>query len=745
MTKHNHECKIGCGCYHPAIDLLIKDLKVRKPKQVTPLQEEDQLLPNNIFVDAKIYPMEIWGEDHVPESYSDFFNAMLVKENSVRWIGKINYTEDMTEEQIKIEILLSSGISQHTISNSNINRLGQKTILPGLIEPHCHIVPSSIIMKTTFKNSENKNQEFFNDYSPFTGDFLKLEYNKHDIRQLISENLEKIKNYNKTQNKSFWLLGYGIDPSMIWDVYPNPDNHGDITIENCFDSDFFDYLQDECEAIPILIISASMHTAYLNTPAIDATCIYMENDNKYSEKDIASVRKSRGVLNELTQMEPALMAINEQQLKEIQGGECVNDAIDSYMKSAREKGITMLYDAGMKYNFKEDEGWADLFLDKNHDMRIGMSFLYDIFSDKETAGDQLDRFFEANNEFEKPNEENINAYWASVKIVSDGSNQGLTGYQSHNYVCPPCENGIDNFKDQAEMDGENNPDKNRKELINKILLHDWPVIIHANGDEIVNKTIEAYEASIEGVSNDKFLDKKLSLEKFKTLRNRIEHCSLLNEKGVKSMGELEILPSFLIGHVGYWGDVFNGYIFPDGTNGTEVSVNNKASTHLDLCQSTLSADLKISLHSDNNVSPLGPLRYAEQAITRVLEASPKAKEYYDKWHAKDENLEKAFDELKISSVLNKKECLTTYQALRAVTIDAAYQCHADKLVGSLLIGKLADFVVLEKNPMEMDEPYKAYLNMRSIQVVETWIGGNKVHSLEEKLIPNIIKSTFNAI
>ena len=155
------------------------------------------------------------------------------------------------------------------------------------------------------------------------------------------------------------------------------------------------------------------------------------------------------------------------------------------------------------------------------------------------------------------------------------------------------------------------------------------------------------------------------------------------------MAKLGISPSFLIGHVGYWGYTFQQNIF--GETRTEL---------LDRCKSALDAGMRISLHSDHFVSPLGPLRMAEQANYRKMEGAPGEEK----------------------PVLNPDECLNRLQALRAVTLDAAWQCHMDHLVGSLEVGKLADLVVLKQDPLDVNVE-----NLRDIPVLETWRGGARVY------------------
>ncbi|MFT5808222.1 MAG: imidazolonepropionase-like amidohydrolase, partial [Moritella dasanensis] len=68
------------------------------------------------------------------------------------------------------------------------------------------------------------------------------------------------------------------------------------------------------------------------------------------------------------------------------------------------------------------------------------------------------------------------------------------------------------------------------------------------------------------------------------------------------------------------------------------------------------------------------------------------------------------------------------QAVSAATYNAAWQCHADAWVGSLEVGKFADFVILKIDPVTMTDPF---LKMREFDnVLETWIDGKQVYSNE---------------
>jgi predicted amidohydrolase YtcJ len=280
-----------------------------------------------------------------------------------------------------------------------------------------------------------------------------------------------------------------------------------------------------------------------------------------------------------------------------------------------------------------------------------------------------------------PPSEYSDVYLGHIKLVSDGSNQGLTGYQSVEYCCPaPNPYGIFNFTDPGQS-RPSTPPNAYTNLVNSVMnASGWPIMIHANGDYAVDFAISAMIGAGAGTNDH---------------RNRIEHCSILSPELIQQMATYKISPSFLIGHVGYWGYAFLEAIF-----------KSKAQ-YLDLCNSALAAGLRISLHSDNEVSPLGPLRMMEQSITRIMEAMPSS------------NTE-------ITTVsLNPDECITPEQALRAITYDAAWQCYADDWIGSLDIGKYADFVILDQDPLSLTD---YYMNLRNIPVAETWLGGECVYT-----------------
>jgi predicted amidohydrolase YtcJ len=250
---------------------------------------------------------------------------------------------------------------------------------------------------------------------------------------------------------------------------------------------------------------------------------------------------------------------------------------------------------------------------------------------------------------------------AGWKIVTDGSNQGYTGRQREPYV------GTDNVGIFYVQ-----PDE-LKEMVLRRSRQGWPLVLHGNGDAGIDSILDAVQnAADSGVDVRK-------------LRIRIEHCSILHDEQIERIRDLGIGPSFLINHVHYWGHAMRDKVF--GPEKVQL---------LDRCKSVEDAGITWSMHTDAPVSPLGSLHKIRVAIARDLWKEPE-------------------------TVLAPDERVSVQAAIRAVTINAAWQCHSEHEIGSLEPGKLADFVVLESDPRAV-EPTA----ISDIGVSETWMDGNRV-------------------
>ncbi|MGK5010823.1 amidohydrolase [Janthinobacterium sp. MDB2-8] len=505
--------------------------------------------------------------------------------------------------------------------------LDGSTLLPGFIEPHMHILPSALykswLSLTPFKPAPQQQE-------------LDLEYSFQSISQKIRTALAQPDKLPKDKKGNPWVLGFGVDPSLMqpWE---------DITASQ---------LDPLSSTVPILLMNSSGHLAYLNTAALTA----------------AGITDPSGVLTEIN-IAKALLVAPQPKLLEFVA------CLKRVLGNASAMGFTSVFDAGVGATEQPQVEMGLLKLAAHlGPVRIGAA----LFTKPEEAA--LDKWLQ----HYKPDLDSHGDQRFSIKaikLIADGSNQGLTGYQSEPYACSHDhsvpgvpDTGLSNYEPPLFT-----------RMLGKAVAHGWPVLVHANGDKAVEYVLDSYAQVLTpqpgGLSEEE-------AHKRRQLRLRVEHASLLNDDAISKMAELQLNPSFLIGHVGYWGHTFQRTIF--GQQRAQL---------LDRCQSALQAGMHVSLHSDHFVSPLGPLRMMEQAVFRTMEGAP-GKE-----------------------VLNQDERLSRMAALRAVTLDAAWHCHLDHLVGSLEAGKRADLVILAQDPLD-----ESVRKLRDIVVEETWLAGIKVHS-----------------
>ena len=138
-------------------------------------------------------------------------------------------------------------------------------------------------------------------------------------------------------------------------------------------------------------------------------------------------------------------------------------------------------------------------------------------------------------------------------------------------------------------------------------------------------------------------------------------------------------------HVYFWGVWMRDRVFgPERVN------------LLGRCHSVEEAGVGFTLHSDFMVTDPNPMHMIEMAVTRRT------------WKEPD-------------FVLNPAEQVSLESAIRALTSEAAWQLFSEHEIGSLEIGKLADFVILEKDPRRVEPD-----SIRSIRVLETWMNGERV-------------------
>ena len=401
---------------------------------------------------------------------------------------------------------------------------------------------------------------------------------------------------------------------------------------------------------PVFVYNTSLHLGYCNSVALNIAGL----DASTPDPQGAEIgRDSQGNPNGVLKAGPAMALVVRHNSKLKHGN--IAEGCLSVLGQANAVGITTLCDqgTGMFQGMKE----LDVYQSMRDSGRMTARFRYSV------SQAMADRWDEAQLTWGEGDEWVRRTGW---KIVSDGSNQGRTGLQREAFIGSEGENakGMAYIEKDA-LDG----------AVERRLREGWAVCVHANGDAAIDRALDAFAKA-----KAKGLDPAAK-------RCRIEHCSILHDEQIEKMAELGLSPSFLIGHVHYWGKAFVEDIF-----GLE-----KASK-LDRTGACEDQGIRWSLHSDDPVTEMNPLRCMENAVVRNM------------WRS---------DEL-----LAPEERVPAAAALRAMTIDAAWQCHSDHEVGSLAAGKFADFVVLAEDPLTV-----APETLGEIKVLETWVGGRQVFSL----------------
>ncbi|WP_321816975.1 MULTISPECIES: amidohydrolase [unclassified Paraburkholderia] len=504
----------------------------------------------------------------------------------------------------------------------------EQTLLPGLIDPHAHLMTSALVKSWV-------------DLSPFDGQELRSDYGIDYIEVQLKAALEKARIANKK-----WVSGFGVDPSLMKAWFE-------------IDAEWLDTISKDLD-IGIFLLNASGHISYVNTVALTRAGI-----EKTYPQGVLTEEKSTAVSR--------LLPVSDDE---------IFSGLKAVFAEANQRGITTIFDAGlgMLNGPAEVELMRSLAKTEVLTVRVGAA----LYGNKPAY---LACWLAMNHpELDSKADELFSV--RAIKLIADGSNQGLTGFQGVKYKCCDIHKvpgvgpyGLFNFE----------PARRLAKIMQKVADAGWPILTHANGDEGIANVLSAYQLALNTVNaagEDEGPAKS-------TARHRVEHASLLHDGALLTMKQMGVSPSFLIGHVGYWGKAFR-----------DVILGEKRADLLDRCASALAAGMRISLHSDHFVTPFGPLRCMEQSIGRVMEATRASSCDSDE------------------EVLNVRERLSVQQALRAVTIDAAWQCHLDHQIGSLLPGKQADFVILEQNPLHWHASDAA--GMRDIVVLETWVSGRKV-------------------
>jgi predicted amidohydrolase YtcJ len=247
--------------------------------------------------------------------------------------------------------------------------------------------------------------------------------------------------------------------------------------------------------------------------------------------------------------------------------------------------------------------------------------------------------------------------FGGVKFVVDGSIQGYTGLIQWPGYYKTFANGVANIS---------------QEDLNKWILEvhrrGFQAVIHTNGNQATEMALLALAAAQQQHPE-------------LASRHRLEHNQFVTQDQLVRMKQLGLATNLFTNHIYFWGDLqYSTFVGPDRARG------------MDPAGSAQRMGIPFSLHSDASVTPVDPLFSMWTAATRKTMSG---------------------------RVLGEDERISVPQALHAVTLGAAYLLGQDDKKGSIRAGKLADFTILDRNPLEVASPDE----LKDIKVLGTVMGG----------------------
>lgn len=245
------------------------------------------------------------------------------------------------------------------------------------------------------------------------------------------------------------------------------------------------------------------------------------------------------------------------------------------------------------------------------------------------------------------------------KLFSDGAFQLQTAYLREDYAKPISAEhprGMP-YASAVELNAQ----------VRK--LHDmgFQIHCHCNGDAGSDLFLDAVESALEATPRADH-------------RHTIIHGQVLHDDQIARMARLGVTVSFFSAHIHFWGDRhFDTFLGPE--RAARISAAGSALRH----------GVRFTLHNDASVTPTRPIHLAHCAVNRVTATG---------------------------ILLDNKQKISVLDAIRAQTIDAAWQVFQESKRGSIELGKIADFVVLDQDPRTASD---ALLEVQVLQTIRNGV------------------------
>lgn len=252
-----------------------------------------------------------------------------------------------------------------------------------------------------------------------------------------------------------------------------------------------------------------------------------------------------------------------------------------------------------------------------------------------------------------------------VKLSLDGSPQGKTAFLTKPYQVPPPGKPADYHGYPAL------PDDSVVQFVDTAYAKQWQLLVHTNGDAASDQMIKA-------------VDQAVARHGLGDRRTVMIHAQTVREDQLDDMKRLGIVPSFFGMHAYYWGDWHR-----DETLGPERA------DRISPSMSALKRGMIFTEHHDSPVAFPDAMAILDAVVNRRTRSG---------------------------DILGPTQRLPIDVALKSITLWAAWQHFEEGSKGSIEPGKVADFVVLSKNPVKVPSA-----QLRSIKVLETIKDGKTIY------------------
>ena len=251
-----------------------------------------------------------------------------------------------------------------------------------------------------------------------------------------------------------------------------------------------------------------------------------------------------------------------------------------------------------------------------------------------------------------------------IKLILDGSPQGKTAYLTKPYYKPP-HSELDSYTGYPLI-----PQLEVSKWVKRYADLNIPIMAHANGDAAADMLIKAVESARIGTDH----------------RTVMIHAQTVREDQLDDIKSLGIVPSFFSTHTFYWGDWHRDSVF-----GLDRA------SRISPTKSALDRNIPYTVHNDAPVVPPDMIRLLWSTTNRLTRSG---------------------------KTLGLEQRISTYEALKAMTVNGAYQHFEEKTKGTIEVGKLADLVVLSEDPLHI--PAEDILKLK---VVATYSHGKQIFSI----------------